>query len=193
MTGCAAGPARGARALHPLQVARAVALAKASSPTGALLAGLYTGLLVWLLPRPRSRRATTPGSAPGSALAALLLTAAALSLERACRTPDAVRPGRRARSRVRVVTTSDDLDALSTEDLRRRAFDKAKAARDSGFFWDLATHLRGARAIEGEDGSGGGLTGTITELVDLAREMMGKGLGDDEPLVRARLLDYLRD
>ena len=41
--GARAGPP-GRRPLHPLQVARAVALAKASSPAGALLLGLYAGL-----------------------------------------------------------------------------------------------------------------------------------------------------
>ncbi|MDP9436315.1 MAG: hypothetical protein M3P93_14460 [Actinomycetota bacterium] len=85
-----------------------------------------------------------------------------------------------------------DLDSLSTEELRSRAFEKAQSARDLHFFWDLAKHLRGARALAVEDGSSGALTGSITELVDLAREMMGKDLGDDEPLVRARFLDYLR-
>ncbi len=86
-----------------------------------------------------------------------------------------------------------DLDQLSTEELRKQAFDKAQSAHDLGFFWDLAKHMRGARAIAGEDGSGGGITGTLTELVDLARELMGKDLGEDEPLLRARFLDYLRN
>lgn len=84
-----------------------------------------------------------------------------------------------------------DLNDLSTEELRRRAFDKAQAAHDVGFFWDLAKHLRAAHAMAAEDGSGGAVTGTLAELVDLARELMGKGLGDDEPLVRARFLEYL--
>ena len=88
--------------------------------------------------------------------------------------------------------TIPDLDALSTEELRRRAFDKAQNAHDLHFFWDLAKHLRASRAIAGEDGSAGGLTGSITELVDLGRELLGKDLGEDEPLVRARFLDYLR-
>ena len=87
---------------------------------------------------------------------------------------------------------ADALDELSTEELRRRAFDKAREAHDRAFFWDLATHLRGSRAIAAEDGSAGGITGTITELVDLGRELLGKGFGEDEPLVRARFLDYLR-
>ena len=85
-----------------------------------------------------------------------------------------------------------DLDALTTEELRQRAFEKARADHDRAFFWDLARHLRGSRAIAGEDGSSGGITGTIAELVDLGRELLGKDLGDDEPLVRARFLDYLR-
>lgn len=85
-----------------------------------------------------------------------------------------------------------DLDSLSTDDLRRRAFDKAQGAHDVGFFWDLAKHLRASRALAGEDGSGGGLTGSITEAVELVRELLGKDLGADEPLVRARFLDYLR-
>ncbi len=84
-----------------------------------------------------------------------------------------------------------DLHQLSTEELRKQAFDKAQSSHDLGFFWDLAKHMRGARAIAGEDGSGGGITGTLTELVDLARELMGKDLGDDEPLLRARFVDYL--
>jgi hypothetical protein len=87
-----------------------------------------------------------------------------------------------------------DLDALSTDDLRGRAFDKAEQARDVGFFWDVAMHLRSARSIAGEDGSSGALTGTIAEAVTLVREMMGKApLGEDEPLLRARFLDYLRE
>lgn len=90
------------------------------------------------------------------------------------------------------MTPADGLDDLSTEQLRQRAFEQARTRHDRAFFWDLATHLRGARAIAGEDGSAGGLTGTITELVDLGREMLGKDLGEDEPLVRARFLDYLR-
>jgi hypothetical protein len=86
----------------------------------------------------------------------------------------------------------DGFDDLSTEQLRVKAFDKARGAHDRAFFWDLAKHLRGSRAIAGEDASSGGITGTLAELVDLGREMLGHDLGDDEPLVRARFLDYLR-
>jgi hypothetical protein len=93
------------------------------------------------------------------------------------------------------VTDADleDLDRLSTEELRQRAFAKAERAHDARFFWDVATHLRSARAIAGEDGSSGAITGSIAEGVTLVREMLGKSpLGEDEPLMRARFLDYLR-
>lgn len=78
---------RAARPLHPLQVARAVALAKASSPTGALLLGLHLGLLVWLLPRNAEQARSDAVVSALSAAAAALLVLAALALERACRTP----------------------------------------------------------------------------------------------------------
>lgn len=84
------------------------------------------------------------------------------------------------------------LDDLTTEELRVRAFDKARDAHDLGFFWDLVKHLRASSALSAEDGSAGALTGSISEAVDLVRELMGKGLGDDEPLLRARFLDYLQ-
>jgi hypothetical protein len=53
-------------------------------------------------------------------------------------------------------------------------------------------HTRGASAIASEDGSSGGITGSLTELVHLVRELTGKDpLGDDEPLLRARFVEYL--
>lgn len=86
-----------------------------------------------------------------------------------------------------------DLDALSTDELRSRALEKAEKGKDIGFVWDLIKHMRGSQAIAGEDGSSGGITGSISELVTMVRELRGKEpLGDDEPLLRARFLDYLR-
>ena len=84
------------------------------------------------------------------------------------------------------------LDELTTEELRVRAFDKAKDAHDVGFFWDLVKHLRASSSLATEDGSGGGLTGSISEAVEVVRELLGKDLGDDEPLLRARFLHYLQ-
>lgn len=79
------------RPMHPIQVARAVVLAKASSVGGAVVAGLYGGGFVWTFAR-RDQLATYSNDARVSGLAALaglLLVVAALLLERACRTPDA--------------------------------------------------------------------------------------------------------
>jgi hypothetical protein len=84
----ARGRPRG-RPLHPMQVARAAVLAKASSTGGAVLLGAYGGMFAWVLPRRAElalaeRDAVVAGL---SALAALGLVLSALVLERACRTP----------------------------------------------------------------------------------------------------------
>lgn len=81
------GRGRG-RPMHPLQVARAAALAKASSSAGALLLGLYGGLLAWTATHLDLAAARHDALAAGlSAVACLALVAAALLLERSCRTP----------------------------------------------------------------------------------------------------------
>lgn len=83
------GRSRG-RSMHPLQVARALVLAKASSATGALLVGLYGGLWVWFLQHDALRVAASNATVAGVSVgASLALVIAALLLERACRTPDA--------------------------------------------------------------------------------------------------------
>lgn len=74
--------------MHPLQVARAAALAKASSSAAALLTGFYGGFFLWVVRRTELRAARHDAWVSGwSALACLLLLVAALLLERACRTP----------------------------------------------------------------------------------------------------------
>jgi len=82
------GRSRGRR-MHPLQVARALVLAKASSAAGALLLGLYGGMFVWTFPQREGHPAVASDAlvAALSAGAALLLVVGALLLERACRTP----------------------------------------------------------------------------------------------------------
>ena len=87
----------------------------------------------------------------------------------------------------------EELDALPTEELRRRAFDRAEHHRDVGFFWDLVKHLRVSGDLASEDASAGNITGGIAEAVEAVRELMGHGLGDQEPLVRARFIDYIRN
>ena len=86
----------------------------------------------------------------------------------------------------------EELDRLSTEELRHRAFDRAERERDVGFFWDLVTHLPPADEAANEDASSGSITGGIAEAIELVRELMGRGLGDREPLLRARFISYIR-
>ena len=81
---------------------------------------------------------------------------------------------------------------LTTEELRQRAFDKAREAHDIGFFWDLVKHLRSSASFAAEDGSMGGIGASITDTIEIVRQLMGKDLGDDEPLLRAKFEDYLR-
>lgn len=77
------------RPMHPIQVARAAVVAKASSLGGALVAGGYGGVFLWTFSR-RGEVATYGDDARVSglcALAALVLVVFALLLERSCRTP----------------------------------------------------------------------------------------------------------
>lgn len=87
----------------------------------------------------------------------------------------------------------EELDALPTDELRRRAFERAEHKRDVGFFWDLFKHLQPTADVAAEDGSAGHITGGITEAIEAVRELVtGDRLGGNEPLVRARFIDYLR-
>jgi Protein of unknown function (DUF3180) len=79
-----------ARPVEALTAARAVALAKASSLLGAIMLGLWLGLLGYVLPRRAEILAAakdTPGAVIGIACSAVLI-GAALYLEWCCRTPD---------------------------------------------------------------------------------------------------------
>ncbi len=84
----------------------------------------------------------------------------------------------------------DQLAALSTEELRERAFALARRRRDLHFFWDVFKRLPHAEG-EGTDGSLG-IQSSVDEAVALWREMTGHAYGDEEPLVRAAFIDYLR-
>ena len=86
----------------------------------------------------------------------------------------------------------DDLESLSTDELRSRAFSLAEKRHDVRFFWDLVKHTRAAASISTEDASSGAIGGTIAEAISLVRELFGKGYGDDEPLLRARFIEYLQ-
>lgn len=80
----------GPREFHPIVAARAVALAKASALVGAASAGVWLGLLLYLLPQRSEVDAAaedTTGTLVGL-IGGVLLVGAALWLEHCCRTPD---------------------------------------------------------------------------------------------------------
>jgi hypothetical protein len=91
-----------------------------------------------------------------------------------------------------VTPSVSELDQLSTHDLRERAFAKAEHERDVGFFWDLVTHLRASEGFAADDASAGGIGEGISEVISGVRELLGGHEGDDEPLLRARYIAYLR-
>jgi hypothetical protein len=86
----------------------------------------------------------------------------------------------------------EELDRLTTDELRRLAFDRAEHQRDLEFFWDLIRHLPPSDDLASEDASTGNITGGVGQLVELVADLMGRGLGESEPLVRARFISYIR-
>ena len=79
----------GARPVQPLVAARSLALAKASAVVGAAMAGIWAGLLLYVLPRLDYLAAAGPDALVGGIgmVTALSLVGAALWLEYSCRTP----------------------------------------------------------------------------------------------------------
>lgn len=76
--------------LHPLTVARSVVIAKASAWVGAIVAGWWLGVLVYLLPRRGELRIAgedTPGAVV-AAVSALALIVAAVWLQHCCKSPE---------------------------------------------------------------------------------------------------------
>ncbi len=74
------------RPIHPITVARTAALAKASSPVGALAVGWYAALLAEVVPHlDAPRPAGDARVAVAGIVTGALLVAAALLLERVCR------------------------------------------------------------------------------------------------------------
>nr|WP_211207273.1 hypothetical protein [Stackebrandtia nassauensis] len=87
------------------------------------------------------------------------------------------------------------LDELSTEQLRERAFARARQRHDLGFFWDVVRHLPHAPEAEEVDGSLGSVGAAIDSVVALWHELTGHDTdyGSSEPLLRAKFIDYLSD
>lgn len=80
----------GTKPVQPLVAARAVIVAKASSLAGAIMAGAWAGLLVYVLPR-SADNISAAGDSVGAGIGlfcAFALVAGALWLEHCCRTPD---------------------------------------------------------------------------------------------------------
>jgi hypothetical protein len=76
--------------LHPLAVARAVMISKASAWVGALALGWWVGVVVFLLPKRGVLRVAGEDSAGAvvAAVSALALVVAALWLQHCCKSPD---------------------------------------------------------------------------------------------------------
>jgi hypothetical protein len=84
------------------------------------------------------------------------------------------------------------LDALSTEELRERAFALARVRHDVRFFWSVLRHLPHADDAESLDASLGAYGASVDDAVALWREFTGQGgYGENEPLLRAAFIDYL--
>jgi hypothetical protein len=89
-------------------------------------------------------------------------------------------------------STFAELDALPTGELRERAFAKARERRDVGFFWSVLKHLPNSDEAAELDGAPNSIGPTVDEWVALFRELTGHGYGDQEPLLRAKFIDYLQ-
>ncbi|MEV4704726.1 hypothetical protein [Actinoplanes sp. NPDC049316] len=90
--------------------------------------------------------------------------------------------------------TFAELDALPTDELRERAFAKARERRDLGFFWSVLKHLPDSDDAASLDGAPNTVGPTVDEAMALWRELTGHGYGygDQEPLLRAAFIDYLQ-
>lgn len=83
-----------------------------------------------------------------------------------------------------------ELESLSTEELRRRAFSAAEHRLDVGFFWDLLRHLPASAEVARDDGFSSAAA-SVSDVLELFREFRGDNLGDSEPMIRAKFVDYL--
>jgi hypothetical protein len=86
----------------------------------------------------------------------------------------------------------EQLDALTTEALRSRAFALARERHDRAFFWDVVRHLPHAGESAVLDDSTGSIGEFFDEVIGMWREFTGHAqYGAAEPLLRARFIDYL--
>jgi hypothetical protein len=85
-----------------------------------------------------------------------------------------------------------ELDALPTEELRERAFTAAREHHDFRFFWSLFKRLPDSENASELDGAPNSIGPIVDEAVALFREFEGHGYGDQEPVLRAKFIDYLQ-
>jgi hypothetical protein len=85
-----------------------------------------------------------------------------------------------------------ELDALPTDELRKRAFHLAEERLDVPFFWSLFKHLPSSDDAEAVDGSTGSYGAGIDDFVQLWEQWTHHEYGEQEPLIRAAFIDYLR-
>ena len=88
-------------------------------------------------------------------------------------------------------TLREELDLLSTDELRARAVKLAEKRHDLRFFWDLAKHLPASADAATDDGfSGPGAT--IADFLELWRELRAEHVSNEnEPMLRAAFIDYV--
>ena len=83
-----------------------------------------------------------------------------------------------------------ELEALTTDELRHKAFSVAERRLDIGFFWDLLKHLPASASVARDDAFSGA-PAAVSDALELFREFRGDHLGDAEPLIRAKFVDYV--
>ncbi|ROO62811.1 hypothetical protein EDC02_4806 [Micromonospora sp. Llam0] len=91
----------------------------------------------------------------------------------------------------RATPTFEELDRLSTEQLREQSFELARQRRDLGFFWSITQRLSRADDASELDGAPNSIGPTVEDAVALWREFTGHEYGESEPLLRAAFIDYL--
>lgn len=92
------------------------------------------------------------------------------------------------------INADDSLEDLSYEALREKAFSIAEHHLDIGFFIDLMSHTSAIASVADEGGSLGDISGSLVETIRAARQIFGDAsLGEQEPLFRARYIEYIRE
>jgi len=87
----------------------------------------------------------------------------------------------------------DNLEDKSYAELRDLAFSIAEHRLDIGFFIELMSHTSAIASVADEGGSLGDISGSLLETIHAAKQIFGgESLGEQEPLFRARYIEYIR-